>query len=140
MISMTDRRKKGLRAAAIYAGMVLLTALFGVIYTHFGHGVKSVFMSYAFLFPSGGALLYGLLAFAEKIPYPTRNASRCAAYSLTAFTLDFLLQGILDIAGAFSDAKIAMTVMAYGFAFAAVAIYCDRLETDKKTTDKTIQE
>lgn len=116
------RLKKGLRAFGIYEAVALLTGLFGLVYTYFGYGVTSFFMYFAFLFPLGGGLLYLLFAFVP-LPYPSLAASRAIAYSLAAFTLDFLITGILDIAGAFSEAAIVMRVLGVAFALAGLIFY-----------------
>lgn len=129
------QRKKGLRAFGIYEAVALLTALFGLVYTHFGYGVTSFFMYYAFLFPLGGGLLYLLFAFAP-LPYPSLAASRAIAYALAAFTLDFLITGVLDIAGAFSEAAIAMSVLGYLFAFAGVILYFRAFQKKKESPVK----
>ncbi len=119
----SEKKKKGLRAFAFYEAAALFVLLFGRIYTHFGYGVTSVFMDFAFLFPLGGGLLYLVFSLLPPSFYPCRSASRLLAYSLAAFTLDFLIRGILEIAGAFSDAEIAMLIAGGLFALAALTVY-----------------
>lgn len=120
------------KTASVYAAVTLFVFVFGKVYTHFGHGVVSPYMSLAFLFPLLGTVLY-LLFVDCPIPYPTLSTSRAFAYFVTTETLNFIVLGILDIAGAFSNVEGLMGTVAVGFAFAAVALYLDNLKNHKNT-------
>lgn len=70
-------------------------ALFGAIYEHFGHGVYSYFMLYAFLIP----LLFGalpLMYIRKKLPERALVLYHCA---LGTLTVGSIFQGVLEIYG-----------------------------------------
>ena len=70
-------------------------AVFGAIYEHFGHGVYSYFMLYAFLFP----LLLGaipLLYIKKRIPDRALVLWHCA---IGTMTVGSIFQGVLEIYG-----------------------------------------
>lgn len=95
--------KKNLRAALWYNGLSLFVLLFGMIYTYFGHGVTSEYMSFAFLPLQCVGLAYLLLAVITTIPRPKRFSSTFIAFSVAAFTLYRITKGIMAIAGAYSN-------------------------------------
>ncbi len=116
-------KKAGLRTSAIYLGGSLFTLVFGRIYTHFGYGVTSRNMDLAFVWLLLGTVLYAVLAFAPKRAYPPFASSVLVAYSLVCMTLYSVINGILDIAGAFSNAAVSLPVSAVIMLAAAVIFY-----------------
>jgi len=80
----------------------VLTSLFCVafnyVYSLFGHGISSPFMSYAFVFSLvlgvGGFSVFGWLNLDNRIAFNLYNAG------IATLTVGSILQGIIDIAGA----------------------------------------
>jgi len=70
----------------------LITAVFGLVYAHFSHGVFSGFMTFAFLIPLFGVAAQLLPAFRRRSPF----LWNCGILTLT---VGCLLQGVLDIYG-----------------------------------------
>lgn len=101
-------RKHSLKSAFIYIIISIVCALFGAIYEHFGHGVYSYFMIYAFLFPlAGGALPMIILTRVIKIKYPGTVSRYSYNSGIAALTVGSLFKGVLDIYGT-SNSLVAM--------------------------------
>lgn len=75
----------------------VLCIIINYIYSKFGHGVTSNYMTYMFLYP----LLIGLTVtlFNKKNSKLTSNLAVCG---ITTLTIGSFLQGVLEIAGATS--------------------------------------
>ena len=90
--------------------------LFFLIYDQFSHNVRSMYMTYLFLWPLIlGAFPYGILTFLTRRPNSIRlpcNESRLFYnLGLESFTMSSLLRGIFEIAG---TASIFQTYLMYG--------------------------
>ncbi len=119
-----ERTKKAVRTSAIYLAVSIFVLVFGVVYTHFGHGVTSDNMSYAFLRPLfGGSSLYILIALFTKLPYPDFYSACLYAFGIAAFTIYTVINGILDIAGAYADSAIIMKISGIVLVSAGVILY-----------------
>ncbi len=81
-----------------YLFTTLFCIVFNFVYSLFGHGVSSPYMSFAFVFSFAlgvvGFSLFGLLNVNNRIAYNLYNAG------IATLTVGSILQGILDIAGA----------------------------------------
>lgn len=81
-----------------YGFTTLFCIAFNYIYSLFGHGVSSPFMSYAFVFSLvlgvGGFIALGRLNVENRIAFNLYNAG------IATLTIGSLLRGIIDIAGA----------------------------------------
>ena len=117
------KEKKNLCALLWYSALTVFVLVFGMVYTHFGHGVTSDNMTYAFLPLLIASCFYLLLAFVPKIPRPARFSSTFLAFSIAAFTLHHITQGILQIAGAYSDYDIILPITAIVCLVAAIVLY-----------------
>lgn len=73
----------------------LATAVFGVVYEHFSHGVTSLFMVCAFLIP----LLGGTAALLLHRHTPDSTGKTLYNLGLLTLTVGSLMQGILEIYG-----------------------------------------
>ena len=82
----------------IYVVTTLFCIAFNYIYSLFGHGVSSPFMSYAFVFSLVlgviGFIVFGRLHLDNRIAFNLYNAG------IATLTVGSILQGIIDIAGA----------------------------------------
>ncbi len=91
-----DRMRK---SAAVYCGVTLFVLIFGVVYTHFGHGVTSRYMTWAFAVPGiFGFLPCVLCAAARKIPRPGRLCFNLMNAGVATATLFSLTRGAFEIA------------------------------------------
>lgn len=116
-------QKKKFYAAFWYTALSLFTLVFGMVYTYFGHGAHSDYMTYAFLPLQITAFAYFVLAFCEKIPRPGSFSSLFLAFSIASFTLDRITQGILEIAGAYSNYDVLIRYAAHTTLTLAAVIY-----------------
>ncbi|MCA9935471.1 MAG: hypothetical protein H6662_16900 [Ardenticatenaceae bacterium] len=86
------------KTVKIYGFTTLFCIAFNYIYSLFGHGVSSPFMSYAFAFSLvlgvGGFIALGRLNVENRIAFNLYNAG------IATLTVGSLLRGIIDIAGA----------------------------------------
>jgi len=82
----------------IYTFTTLFCIAFNYVYSLFGHGVSSPFMSYAFAFSLVlgvvGFTLFGRLNLDNRIAFNLYNAG------IATLTVGSILRGIIDIAGA----------------------------------------
>lgn len=68
-----------------------------MIYNHFGHGVESPFMNFAWIWPTLGAAV-SLAFFLRKKPL-TEPGRVFLACGIATLTVGFLLEGVFAIAG-----------------------------------------
>ena len=82
----------------IYMLTTLFCIAFNYVYSLFGHGVSSPFMSYAFVFSLVlgvvGFIVFGRLNLDNRIAFNLYNAG------IATLTIGSILRGIIDIAGA----------------------------------------
>jgi hypothetical protein len=86
------------RIVRIYVFTTLLCIAFNYVYSLFGHGVSSPFMSHAFVF----SLVLGAVGFAVfgRLNLSNRVASSLYNAGIATLTVGSILRGIIDIAGA----------------------------------------
>lgn len=100
----------------VYVFTTLFLIAFNYIYSLFGHGVSSLYMSYAFTFSLVlgvvGFMVIGWLKLDNRIALNLYNAG------IATLTVGSVLRGILDIAGA--DATFPIYYFIVGAVFAAV--------------------
>ena len=82
----------------IYMLTTLFCIVFNYIYSLFGHGVSSPYMSYAFVF----SLVLGVLGFTVigRLNLVNRTAFNLYNAGIATLTVGSILRGIIDIAGA----------------------------------------
>lgn len=98
---------KRFRPAIVYAAVSLFVLAFGLIYTANGFGVTSFYMSYAFLPTLVASLFYlALTLFHGK--KPIGFAATFFAYFITSATVQSIVKGIFEIAGAYSDYDVLL--------------------------------
>lgn len=106
------------RTVKIYAATTLFCITLNYVYSFFGHGVNSTFMTYAFAFSLvlgvGGFLLLGRLKLEHRIAFNLYNAG------IATLTVGSVLRGILDIAGA--DVIYPVYYFIVGTIFVAVGV------------------
>lgn len=98
MIANTNSKNNTRTTVIVYMVSTLFLITFNSIYSLFGHGVSSPYMSYAFAYSLvlgvGGFLLLGLLKLENRIAYNLYNAG------IATLTIGSVLRGIIEIAGA----------------------------------------
>ncbi len=86
------------KTASTYLFTTLFCIALNYVYSLFGHGVSSPFMSYAFVFSLVlgvvGFILLGWLDLDNRVAFNLYNAG------IATLTVGSILQGIIDIAGA----------------------------------------
>ena len=82
----------------IYVFTTLFCIVFNYIYSLFGHGVSSPFMSYAFVF----SLVLGVVGFSvfDRLNLNNRIAFNLYNAGIATLTVGSVLRGVIDIAGA----------------------------------------
>ena len=128
------KNNKHLRAALWYNGLALFVLLFGMIYTHFGHGVTSDHMTFAFLPLLLCGFVYLCFAATERIPRPARFSATFIAFSVAAFTLDRITKGIMAIAGAYSNYDGILYIAAIVCLVIAIILYPTEIILHKQQT------
>ena len=93
-------RKLFLQGSLRYLAVSLVLILFGMIYEHFSHGVYSLPMIYAFLFPlAGGALPSLAMALYARRFFPGKTFVNLWNCMLATFTVGSIFTGVLEIYG-----------------------------------------
>ncbi len=107
-MSTSDMNKKGLFHAVLwFMAVSLLCLLLGMVYTMFGHGVSSPYMSRFYLVPLlGGAAVSLLLYLLPKAPMPGRVVYNLYCSGLASLAVGMVLRGIFEIAGTSSGYPI----------------------------------
>lgn len=86
------------KTASIYIFTTLLCVALNYVYSLFGHGVSSLFMSYAFVFSLVlgviGFIVLGWLNLENRVAFNLYNAG------IATLTVGSILRGVIDIAGA----------------------------------------
>ena len=87
----------------VYLGVSAFCLLFGFVYSLFGHGVQSAYLSLLFLYPlAGGAAVFALL---WRFGPPTAQIPQYRLFynaynsGIAALSLASALQGVFDVAG-----------------------------------------
>lgn len=91
------------KTVIVYACITALTLITGYVYTMFGHGVKSNFMTYMFLYPLTGGVVFYLLLWL-LLPSLNEFAGYRLFYNLfnsgiALLTTGSMLTGVMKIAG-----------------------------------------
>ena len=103
----------------IQLAAALFTAFFGAVYEHFGHGVYSYYMLYAFAFPLVmGVLPYTLMLIKRK--YPSRVFLNLWNSAIAALCVGSVFKGVLAIAGYTNRLVVVYPIAGIGLTLAAV--------------------
>lgn len=101
-----------------YIAGTAFTAVFAAVYNHFGHGVRSLYMDFAWIWPAAGCLAALILNFLKRpFPEPGRVFLACGTATLTAGSV---LQGIFEIAG--TNSPFVPVFFAAGGALCALSV------------------
>ena len=117
ILFISDIRKKFLKTIVIFSIMTIFTFIFNKVYGIFGHGVTSPYMTYMFLYPLvGGVLFYGIVML--LIPSIVNKKRYRFFYNIynsgiAVLTVGSFLRGIMEIAGTFSTYLMAYTLVGW---------------------------
>ena len=86
------------KTAVVYLFATLFCIVLNYVYSLFGHGVSSPFMSYAFVF----SLVLGVIGFLllDRLNLNNRVAFNLYNAGIATLTVGSILRGVIDIAGA----------------------------------------
>ena len=116
---------------AIQLAATVFVAFAGAVYEHFGHGVYSYFMIYAFAFPLVmGVVPYSILLMRDKTP--DRVFLNLWNSAIAALCVGSIFAGVLAIAG-YTNAKI-LVYQIVGFALAIAAVVSQFLRQEREPT------
>lgn len=101
----------------------LFCAVFGAVYEHFGHGVYSYGMIYAFAFPLVLGVLPFMLITMYRATYPNRLARGAYHAGIAALTVGSLVSGALEIYGTTNPLTIVYWIAGGALAVFGIAIY-----------------
>lgn len=114
---MSDIRKKFLKTIVIFIMITIFTFIFNKVYGIFGHGVTSPYMTYMFLYPLvGGVLFYGIvMLFIPSIVNKKKYRFFYNIYNsgIAILTVGSLLRGVMEIAGTYSFYLIFYTLIGW---------------------------
>jgi hypothetical protein len=122
-----ERRKEVMKKALTYSFASALTAVFGLIYELFSHGVYSYYMIYAFLFLLvGGTCVQLHLAFNSR-RLPCRLASDLFESGIITLTVGSLFSSVLEIYGTTNALTAVYWAVGAALTAAGILIYCTPL-------------
>ena len=102
----------------------LLVLIFGLIYEHFGHGVFSAFMAFAWVIPlAGGAIPCLLMAARRRFRAPLAATRQLWLSGVTALTVGSLFRGVLDIYGTTNRLILFYPILGFGLVCAGILTY-----------------
>lgn len=112
ILSISDINRK-IKNNIIAMGMISIFCLvFSSIYNEFGHGVNSFYMTFLFLWPLLGVVLYLVMFILNFVP--SRITINAVNGGIAALTSGSLVKGILEIAGTSSDYEIVFFIIGIG--------------------------
>ena len=103
--SVIDYKKIKVRITVlVYLGITVFCVFFSTVYEHFSHGVYSNAMIWLFAYPFiGGVLMFGLLGFIKKAPFPGRVSYNLYNSGIAALSVGSCFTGVLEIYGTASN-------------------------------------
>ncbi|CDM69915.1 putative membrane protein [Clostridium bornimense] len=113
----SDIRKKFLKTIVIFVISTIFAFIFNKVYGIFGHGVTSPYMTYMFLYPLvGGVLFYGIIMlFIPSIVNKKKYRFFYNIYNsgIAILTVGSLLRGVMEIAGTSSFYLMVYTLIGW---------------------------
>ena len=113
---------KTFKSLLIYAGITAFIALFGYVYEMFGHGVISLAMYLAFLYPlSLGCVVYLLLWLLPIKWTPSFVTQNIYNFGVAMLTLGSIYRGVVEIYGTPRE-EMCRAYLIIGLVFISIAI------------------
>ena len=114
--------KNVLRSLLIYLGISAFVAAFGAVYEHFGHGVVSLAMYLAFLYPLClGALPYFILLFLPIKISPSFLTQNVYNAGVAILTTGSIYRGVVEIYGTPRE-EMCLAYVIIGVSLIAVSV------------------
>lgn len=117
ILFISDIRKKFLKTIVIFVISTIFAFIFNKVYGIFGHGVTSPYMTYMFLYPLvGGVLFYGIIMlFIPSIVNKKKYRFFYNIYNsgIAILTVGSLLRGVMEIAGTSSFYLMVYTLIGW---------------------------
>ena len=135
----SEKNKKNLlRSLIIYLGITAFIAVFGVVYEHFGHGVVSLAMYLAFLYPlTLGCLVYLALWLIKTKYMPSFLIQNIYNFGVAMLTCGSIFRGVVEIYGTPRETMcIAYVIIGSIFAGLAFLIFAINLLLKHFAKDK----
>ena len=134
-ISDTEPGKRNMRKISlIYLLVAIFSALFGIIYEQFSHGVYSGYMIFAFAFPLiGGTLPFAALSLFAHGLLPGRLPRFLYNAGIAALTVGSMMKGVLEIYGTTNDLLKIYRFAGFGFVGIGLIIYAAELLSARKS-------
>ena len=114
-----DKKYTYKKTVFVYLAVSAFTFVINKVYAIFGHGVSSASMTWAFLYPFiGGVIFYLLIGL--MLPEINRFAGYRIMYNsynsgIAVLTVGSILKGVMDIAGTSSSYLKLYTIIGYAF-------------------------
>ena len=107
--------------ALYYLAAGVFWLVFGLIYTHFSHGVRSPFMTFAFLIPLAMCAVPAVCFLIRgSRSYPGRYARSIYRWACACFSVGSVLRGVVDIFGTAS--RYPLIYLAAGIVLLTVSV------------------
>lgn len=128
-------KEKSKKLTVIYLCVTVFTAIFGAVYSAFGHGIISYPMKLAFLFPLVMGLIPSfILSLNNSGVFPKLPARYLWHSSISLLTIGSVLRGVLDIYGNNMNPYPRIYVIA-GCVFAAAAVISQFIFKNKESME-----
>ena len=124
----TDKLNASRKCFKVYLAVSVFVLVFSIVYEIFSHGVISLYMILAFLFPLIlGALPFGIINFMKKNYYPDTIASNAYHAGVSTLTVGCIMKGVLDIYGTSSSLIpiyniVGIVLIVFGFGWELFAL------------------
>ena len=118
-----NHTKSAVKRAIFYLAASIFTAVCGGIYEHFGHGVYSYFMIYAFAFPLVLGVLPNLIFAVRGTPRPHKAAYNLYNSGVATLTVGSFFEGVLEVYGTTNDLVYVYLLLGIAFIFSGIIVH-----------------
>lgn len=108
----------------VYICITIFCGIFGFVYTQFGHGITSLYMTYVFAPPlAAGVFVYQIFAMLKTDMLKYRLSVNMYNSFIATATIAFTIKGIFEIANTRSDYMIVFWIVSALFLAGAVGSF-----------------
>jgi hypothetical protein len=117
-------KNKMFKLAAVFLAVSAFCVIFNLIYSKYGHGVHSNYMTFMFAYPLMlGAFAYLLVGAMPKARLPGRFVINTYNSGIATLTAGSMLRGIFDIAGTSSPYQLFFMIVGAMMVFIGAVCY-----------------